>query len=222
MILEGADFIDLGAYSSRPGADEVSPTEEINRLLPVLIALRKAFPTTLFSIDTFRASVAKAALEEGAHMINDISAGNLDPAMISTVGEYPVPYIAMHMQENQRTCKTTLPMKMCSKKSCASFPKKLRPVMQAGIKDIILDPGFGFGKSVEHNYQLLHRFEYFQVFGVPVLAGVSRKSMIYRVLNITAAEALNGSTVLHTVAIQKKHNYLGSMTSKLQKNVFVY
>ena len=204
MILEGADFIDLGAYSSRPGADEVSPTEEINRLLPVLIALRKAFPTTLFSIDTFRASVAKAALEEGAHMINDISAGNLDPEMISTVGEYPVPYIAMHMQGKPKDMQNNPSYEDVFQEIMRFFSQKIKACNAAGIKDIILDPGFGFGKSVEHNYQLLHRFEYFQVFGVPVLAGVSRKSMIYRVLNITAAEALNGSTVLHTVAIQKK------------------
>ena len=208
MITEGADFIDLGAYSSRPGAEEVSPTEEIKRLIPVLIALRKEFTTTLFSIDTFRANVAKAALEEGAHMINDISTGNLDPAMISTVGQYSVPYIVMHMQGKPKDMQNNPSYEDVFQEIMRFFSQKINACYAAGIKDVILDPGFGFGKSVEHNYHLLHRFEHFQAFGLPVLAGVSRKSMIYRVLGITAAEVLNGSTVLHTVALQKKAQLL--------------
>ena len=208
MISEGADFIDLGAYSSRPGAEEVSTAEEIDRLLPVLIALRKAFPSTLFSIDTFRASVAKAALDEGAHMINDISAGNLDPSMMSTVGQYPVPYIAMHMQGKPKDMQNNPSYEDVFQEIMRFFSEKINACYAAGIKDVILDPGFGFGKSVEHNYHLLYRFEHFQAFELPILAGVSRKSMIYRVLDITADQALNGTTVLHTVALQKKAQLL--------------
>lgn len=204
MIAEGADFIDLGAYSSRPGAEEVSPTEEIDRLLPVLIVLRKQFPTTLFSIDTFRANVAKAALEEGAHMINDISAGNLDPAMLSTVGKYPVPYIAMHMQGKPKDMQNAPSYEDVYQEIMRFFSEKINACYAAGINDVILDPGFGFGKTVEHNYHLLDRFERFQDFKLPVLAGVSRKSMIYKVLDTTPEESLNGTTVLHTVALIKK------------------
>ena len=204
MITQGADFIDLGAYSSRPGAEELSPSEEINRLLPVLIALRKEFPTTLFSIDTFRAQVAKAALEEGAHMINDISAGNLDTEMLSTVGQYSVPYIAMHMQGQPKDMQSNPTYEDVYQSIMRFFSEKIDACYAAGIQDVILDPGFGFGKTLEHNYHLLHRLEYFQAFKLPVLAGVSRKSMIYKVLEITPAEALNGTTVLHAVALQKK------------------
>ncbi len=204
MIIEGADFIDLGAYSSRPGAEEVSPTEEIDRLLPVLIALRKQFPTTLFSIDTFRANVAKAALEEGAHMINDISAGNLDPAMLTTVGKYPAPYIAMHMQGKPKDMQNAPSYEDVYQEIMRFFSEKINACYAAGINDVILDPGFGFGKTIAHNYHLLHRFERFQDFKLPVLAGVSRKSMIYKILGTTPEEALNGTTVLHTVALMKK------------------
>lgn len=204
MISEGADFVDLGAYSSRPGAEEVSTEEELDRLLPVLIALRKQFPTALFSIDTFRAKVAKAALEEGAHMINDISAGNLDPGMLSTVGQYPVPYIAMHMQGKPKDMQNAPSYEDVYKEIMHFFSAKINACYAAGINDVILDPGFGFGKTIEHNYHLLDRFERFQDFNLPVLAGVSRKSMIYKVLDTTPEEALNGTTVLHTVALMKK------------------
>lgn len=204
MISEGADFIDLGAYSSRPGAEEVSTAEELDRLLPVLIALRKQFPTALFSIDTFRAKVAKAALEEGAHMINDISAGNLDPAMLSTVGKHPVPYIAMHMQGKPKDMQNAPSYEDVYQEIMRFFSEKINACYAAGINDVILDPGFGFGKTIAHNYHLLHRFERFQDFKLPVLAGVSRKSMIYKVLGTTPEEALNGTTVLHTVALMKK------------------
>ncbi len=204
MLSDGADFIDLGAYSSRPGAEEVSEEEELNRLLPVLLALRKEFPQALFSIDTFRAKVAKAALEEGAHMINDISAGNMDANMLATVGQYKVPYIAMHMQGKPKTMQAAPSYTDVYQEIMHFFSEKIKACYAAGINDVILDPGFGFGKTIEHNYHLLHRFEHFQAFDLPVLAGVSRKSMIYRVLGTTPDEALNGTTVLHTIAMLKK------------------
>lgn len=204
MLEEGADFIDVGAYSSKPGAAEVSETEELKRLLPVLTALRKTFPTTLFSIDTFRSKVAQAALDMGAHMINDISAGNLDNKMLSTMGQYPVPYIAMHMQGKPKNMQDAPSYQDVFIEVMRFFSDKIAACTAAGINDIIIDPGFGFGKTIEHNYHLLSRFEQFQNFNVPVLAGVSRKSMIYRVLEASPKEALNGTTVLHTVALMKK------------------
>ena len=208
MLEDGADFIDLGAYSSRPGAKEVEAAEEIKRLLPILVALKKHFPKALFSIDTFRASVAKAALEEGAHMINDISAGNLDPNMLKTVGKFTVPYIAMHMQGQPKDMQNAPSYTDVYQEIMNFFSEKIAECYAAGIKDVILDPGFGFGKTIAHNYHLLHRFEHFQAFNLAVLAGVSRKSMIYRVLDTTPEEALNGTTVLHTVALQKKAQLL--------------
>ena len=208
MLHDGADFIDLGAYSSRPGADDVSEQEELNRLIPVLEVLLKKFPEALFSIDTFRAKVAQEALDRGAHMINDISAGNLDDQMLMTVGKYPVPYIAMHMQGTPQNMQDQPQYQDPFAEISLFFSEKIQACNAAGINDVILDPGFGFGKKVEHNYHILQRLEHLQQFNVPVLAGVSRKSMIYKVLETTAEEALNGTTVLHTVALMKKAQLL--------------
>ena len=208
MLHDGADFIDLGAYSSRPGADDVSEQEELNRLIPVLEVLLKKFPEALFSIDTFRAKVTQEALDRGAHMINDISAGNLDDQMLMTVGKYPVPYIAMHMQGTPQNMQDQPQYQDPFAEISLFFSEKIQACNAAGINDVILDPGFGFGKKVEHNYHILQRLEHLQQFNVPVLAGVSRKSMIYKVLETTAEEALNGTTVLHTVALMKKAQLL--------------
>ena len=208
MLEEGADFIDLGAYSSRPGADNVSENEEQNRLLTVLENLLKQFPEALFSIDTFRSQVAKEALDRGAHMINDISAGNLDAKMLATVGKYSVPYIAMHMQGTPQDMQNAPHYNDPFAEIAQFFSEKIQACYAAGINDVILDPGFGFGKSIQHNYHLLKRFEHLQQFNIPVLAGVSRKSMIYKTLDTTPDEALNGTTVLHTVALMKKAQLL--------------
>lgn len=208
LLQEGADFIDLGAYSSRPGAKEVSEEEELRRLIPVLEELRLAFPAALFSIDTFRAKVARESLDRGAAMINDISAGNLDDQMLSTVGGYSVPYIAMHMQGKPKTMQDNPTYTDVFSEMMYFFSTKITDCQKAGIQDVILDPGFGFGKTTGHNFSLLKEFDRFQAFNSPVLAGVSRKSMIYKTLNINAAEALNGTTVLHTVALLKKAQLL--------------
>ena len=208
MLEQGADFIDLGAYSSKPGATDVSASEEMKRLLPVLESLLKHFPNALFSIDTFRASVAHEALELGAHMINDISAGLLDSKMLTTVGKYPVPYIAMHMQGSPKDMQKEPKYEDVFAEVTHFFSARIQRCYAAGINDVILDPGFGFGKTVQHNYALLQRFENFQQFQLPVLAGVSRKSMIYKILDSSPEAALNGTSVLHTVALMKKAQIL--------------
>ena len=208
MMQEGADFIDLGAYSSRPGAEEISETEELNRLLPILEKLKAHFPKTLFSIDTFRSKVAQEALDRGASMINDISAGNLDPKMIPTVARYRVPFIAMHMQGKPSNMQENPSYEDLFSELMHFFSKKIDECYAAGINDVILDPGFGFGKTLNDNYHILERLESFQQFNTPLLAGVSRKSMIYKALEITAEEALNGTTVLNTVALMKKAQFL--------------
>ena len=208
MLEQGADFIDLGAYSSKPGATDVSESEEKKRLLPVLEALLKHFPNALFSIDTFRSSVAHEALELGAHMINDISAGLLDSEMLTTVGKYPVPYIAMHMQGTPKEMQKEPKYEDVFAEVAHFFSERIQMCYAAEINDVILDPGFGFGKTVQHNYALLQRFQNFQQFKLPVLAGVSRKSMIYKILDSSPEAALNGTTVLHTIALMKKAQIL--------------
>lgn len=208
MINDGADFIDIGAYSSRPGAAEVTFEEERKRLIPVLEALVNKFPTILLSIDTFRASIAKEALDVGAALINDISAGSLDDKMIDVIQTYNVPYIAMHMQGIPKTMQKKPTYKDIIGDLMHFFSTKIAELKNKGISDIIIDPGFGFGKTLEQNYILLRQFDLFQEFGVPVLAGVSRKSMIYKLLEKTPQEALNGTTVLHTVALMKKAQFL--------------
>lgn len=208
MLVDGTDFIDMGACSSRPGAEEVSEEEELGRLLPILEKARKEFPDALFSIDTYRASVAQKALEIGAHMINDISAGEMDSEMLQTVGQFPVPYIAMHMQETPKTMQKQPQYDDVVSDVIHFFSTKIGQCKNAGIDDIILDPGFGFGKTTHHNFKLLQQLEQFHLFHLPIVVGVSRKSMIYKTLDTSPAEALNGTTVLHTVALQKKAQML--------------
>lgn len=208
MLVDGADFIDVGACSSRPGAEEVSEEEELGRLLPMLEKARKEFPDALFSIDTYRASVAQKALEIGAHMINDISAGEMDSEMLQTVGQFPVPYIAMHMQGTPKTMQKQPQYDDVVSDVIYFFSKKIGQCKNAGIDDVILDPGFGFGKTAHHNFKLLQQLEQFHLFHLPIVVGVSRKSMIYKTLNTSPSEALNGTTVLHTVALQKKAQLL--------------
>lgn len=209
MLSDGADFIDLGACSSKPGAEAVSEAEEMQRLLPTLEELCKRYPTALFSIDTFRATVAKESLELGAAMINDISAGNLDANMLATVGQYKAPYIAMHMQGTPENMQNNPNYENDIVETLIYFfSQKIKAAYAAGINDIILDPGFGFGKTIAHNYKMLKHFDHFQVLGQPLLAGVSRKSMIYKLLESSPEEALNGTSVAHTLALQKGANIL--------------
>jgi len=203
MIGEGAVFIDLGAYSTRPGAAEVSEEEEIKRLVPVVKTLAKRFPEAILSIDTFRAKVAEATVFEGAHLINDISAGELDRRMIETVVRLKVPYVFMHMKGSPQTMTKLSQYENVTNEVFSYLSAKIDQLRQAGITDLILDPGFGFAKTIEHNYQLLNQMEIFRSFNVPVLAGLSRKTMIWKVLGIENKDALNGTTVLNTVALTK-------------------
>jgi dihydropteroate synthase len=200
---EGAAFIDIGAYSSRPGADEVTTDEELKRIIPAIEAISKRFPEAKLSIDTFRAKVAKESIEAGAHIINDISGGNLDEQMFETVAALNVPYILMHMQGTPQTMQQKPVYKNIGLEVVDYLTGKLSTLKALGVKDIILDPGFGFAKNTTHNYQLFNQLENLDVFGLPVLVGISRKSMIYKLLGTTAEEALNGTTVLNTIALQK-------------------
>jgi dihydropteroate synthase len=207
-IQEGSDFLDLGGYSTRPGAEHISIEEEINRVLPALKAIKKHFPDTLLSIDTFRAEVADAAVAEGADLINDISAGNLDPNMLPLVAKLGVPYIAMHLKGAPQTMQTQTDYKALLPEILGYFSAKIEQFRKLGIKDVIIDPGFGFAKTREQNFEVLRNLKSFQQLGLPVLAGVSRKSMIYKTLDTSAEEALNGTTALNMFALTQGANIL--------------
>jgi dihydropteroate synthase len=208
MLTEGADFLDLGAYSSRPGADDISMQEETDRLLPVVEAIVKKFPEAVLSIDTFRAPVAEAAINAGAHIINDISGGQLDEDMFATVARLQVPYILMHMKGNPKTMNQLAVYDDVFTEVYDYFADKHYRLKQLGVHDIVIDPGFGFAKRPEHSYMLMNRMQDLKMLGLPILAGISRKKMIYGLLNITAAEALNGTTALNTIALTKGANIL--------------
>lgn len=203
MLSEGATFIDIGAYSSKPSAEFVTEAEEIERIVPVIELILKHFPHALLSIDTFRAEVAKASIESGAAIINDISAGELDDKMFDVIAAYNVPYIMMHMRGNPQTMQTLTQYNDIVKEMLFYFSEKVKKARSLGINDLILDPGFGFAKTTDQNYEVLQKMELFNLLELPVLAGVSRKSMIYKTLNNTAQEALNGTTVLNTIALTK-------------------
>lgn len=203
MLFDGATFIDIGAYSSKPSAEFVSEQEEIDRIVPVIESILKHFPKTLLSIDTFRAEVAKISIENGAAIINDISAGELDDKMFAVVAQYNVPYIMMHMRGNPQTMPSLTHYDDIIKEMLLYFSEKVKKARSLGINDLILDPGFGFAKTTDQNYDVLQKMELFNLLELPVLAGVSRKSMIYKTLNNTPQEALNGTTVLNTIALTK-------------------
>jgi len=208
MIFEGATFIDIGGYSSRPGASEVSIDEETNRVIPVVELILKNFPNALISVDTFRCEVARKSIEAGASIINDISAGHSDENMIPTVGELGVPYIMMHMRGTPKTMQQNTDYEDLAKDINFYFAERIAKAHEAKINDIIVDPGFGFAKTLEQNFELLNKMELLQIIGKPVLAGVSRKSMIYKTLNTTSENALNGTTALNMVALQKEAKIL--------------
>lgn len=204
ILDEGAGIIDIGAYSSRPNAKNVSPHEEMERLRMGLEILRKTHPGAVISVDTFRADVARMCVEEyGVAIINDIAAGEMDTDMFRTVAELNVPYIMMHMQGTPQNMQKHPHYDNVLKEVFLYFAQKVQQLRDLGMKDIILDPGFGFGKTVEHNYELLAHLEEFRVFELPLLVGVSRKSMIYRLLGGTPQDALNGTTVLDTICLLK-------------------
>jgi len=203
MINEGAAILDIGGQSTKPGSDRLSAEEELQRVLSAIQQIKEKFPDTFISIDTYHSTVAKEAVAVGADMVNDISAGEMDKQMISTVAALHVPYIAMHMKGTPETMQQKPAYEDVAKEVVDYFIQKLNECKQAGITDSIIDPGFGFGKTIQHNFQLLKKLEAFQIFYVPVLAGLSRKSTIWKTLNTTPEEALNGTTVLNTIALRK-------------------
>lgn len=203
MLSEGATFIDVGAYSSKPNAAFVSEEEEISRLIPIIEILIKKFPNILLSVDTFRSEVAKKAVENGVALVNDISAGMLDDKMIETVAKLQVPYIMMHTRGNPQTMQSLTNYEDIVKEMIFYFSERIKFARSFGLNDIIIDAGFGFAKTLEQNYEVLQKLELFSMLELPLLVGISRKSMIYKTLENSAAEALNGTTVLNTIALQK-------------------
>jgi dihydropteroate synthase len=201
MLADGADILDIGGQSTRPGSKRVDEDEELKRVLPVIEAIKKKYPDSILSIDTYHSKVASEAVHAGASIVNDISAGKMDENMIATVSALHVPYIAMHLKGTPETMQENPQYDDVLKEVLDFFIEKIDECKKAGIKDIIIDPGFGFGKTVEHNFQLLKSLQTFNMLGKPVLAGLSRKGTIYKTLNITAAEALNGTTCLNTIAL---------------------
>ena len=203
MLNEGADFIDVGAYSSKPNAEFVSEEEEISRIIPVVNLVQKHFPEIILSIDTFRAGVAKICIENGAAIINDISAGELDDKMLETIAKYQVPYIMMHMKGTPQTMQTFTQYDDIIKEMLFYFSERIAAARALGINDLIVDPGFGFAKTLEQNYAVMKKMELFQMLELPLLVGISRKSMIYKTLETNAESALNGTTFLNTIALTK-------------------
>lgn len=203
MLLDGAAFIDIGAYSSKPNAEFVSEKEEISRIVPVVDLILKQFPETLLSIDTFRSKVAKATIDMGAAIINDISAGKLDDNMFEVVGKYNVPYIMMHLRGNPKTMQSLTNYDDIVKEILFYFSERVAEARRFGINDLILDPGFGFAKTTDQNFEVFQKMELFKMLELPLLIGVSRKSMIYKTLDTKIEKALNGTTILNTLALTK-------------------
>ncbi|GAB4018460.1 dihydropteroate synthase [Spirosoma koreense] len=203
MLNDGATFLDVGGYSTRPGAAEVSPAEEADRVLPVIEAILTYFPDALLSVDTFRASVARQAVEAGAALINDVAGGTLDPAMFGTVAELKVPYVLMHLRGTPQTMQSLATYQNVVTEVIDELGLRLAELRSLGVNDIILDPGFGFAKTPTQNFALLSRLDALALFDEPLLIGLSRKTTIWKTLGINADEALNGTTVLNTIALQK-------------------
>ena len=202
IVSEGADFIDVGAYSSRPNADDVSADEEWRRLANCFEIINKYYPDIPVSVDTFRAEVARKSVEQGgAAIINDISGGELDESMFETVADLHVPYILMHMQGTPQNMQVAPSYKDVTEDVITYLSGRLNKLRQLGVADVIIDPGFGFGKTLEHNYELFSNLDKFKIFELPILVGISRKSMIYRLIGGTPAESLNGTSVLNTLAV---------------------
>lgn len=203
MLKAGADILDVGGHSTRPGADTVPESEEVARVVPAVQAIISAFPQAIISVDTYRTKVAQRSLEAGAALLNDVTAGEADPQMPWLAADQQVPYIIMHKQGHFKTMQKNPVYKDVVLEVFDYLNQKIHDYRQMGVHDLIADPGFGFGKSLEHNYQLLRHFDYFRALGVPLLAGLSRKSMINKVLGTKAEDALNGTTVLHSIVLQK-------------------
>ncbi|MFP4289526.1 MAG: dihydropteroate synthase [Bacteroidales bacterium] len=208
LLSEGADILDVGAVSTRPGSMLVKPEKELTRLLPSLETVLENFPRAIVSVDTYNSSVASKAVEMGAHIINDISGGTIDEKMFETIARLQVPYVLMHILGLPENMQQDPNYKDPVKDIIRYFAERIRKLRDLGIHDIIIDPGFGFGKNLEDNYKLLDQLEYFQMFELPVMVGFSRKSMINKVLSVGPRQALNGTTALNTIALQKGANIL--------------
>ena len=203
MLSDGATFIDIGAYSSRPNAEHISETEELSRLLPIIQLLVKEFPSIILSIDTFRSKIAHEAIEAGASLINDISGGNLDDNMFSTIAKLQVPYIMMHMVGTPQNMQSNVTYDDLLKDIILYFSKKIFELRQLGVNDLIIDPGFGFSKTLDQNFELLQKMQLLNTFKLPILAGLSRKSMLHKLLNTSADKALNATTAVNMIALNQ-------------------
>ncbi|MEZ4945231.1 MAG: dihydropteroate synthase [Cyclobacteriaceae bacterium] len=203
MITDGADFIDVGGYSSRPGAKDVTQEEELERVLSVIKVIVKNFPESILSIDTFRSEVARQAIEEGALMVNDISGGALDNKMFDLIARHHIPYILMHMKGTPQTMKSMAEYENLISEMLDYFHPRLHQLHQMGVADIMIDPGFGFAKTIAHNFELLKQLELLKILNKPMVIGLSRKSMIWKTLDTNPENALNGTTVLNTIALLK-------------------
>lgn len=208
MLNDGADILDIGGYSTRPGAAEVSEQEETDRVLLAIETILKEFPEAIISVDTFRSSVAKVGVEAGAAIINDVSGGLLDDEMFTTVAKLRVPYILMHMRGTPQTMSELTNYENLLAEVCAELQAQLAKLKALGVADVIIDPGFGFAKTIAQNYEMLKNLSYFERFNLPILAGLSRKSMIYKALGSTAKDALNGTTALNMVALTQGAKFL--------------
>ncbi len=220
MLDDGADIIDIGAISSKPGSKFLNYKEEKERLKPLLSEILKQFPKQIFSLDTFRSEIAKWAVQEyNISIINDISAGNLDPKMFKTIAELQVPYIIMHMQGTPQNMQSNPTYNNITQEIIVYFSKKINELKELAVHDVIIDPGFGFGKTIKHNYQLINELDSFKIFDNLLLAGVSKKSMIQKVLNTNANDSLNGTSILNTIAVSKGANIIRVHDVKEAKEV---
>lgn len=208
MLNDGADILDLGAQSTRPGSERISADDELDKLLPTIQIILKKFPSAIISIDTYHSKVAEETVNAGASIVNDISGGNMDAQMITTVGKLNVPYICMHMKGTPETMQQNPVYENLIREVLDFFIAKTEECKTAGIKDVIIDPGFGFGKTISHNFELLKNLPVFKMLDKPIMAGLSRKSTIYKTLGISVDESLNGTTVLNTLALQNGANIL--------------
>ena len=208
IYLEGAKIIDIGACSSKPGSKPIEENKEIDKLLEAIKIIKETSPNLIISVDTFRANVARECIKHGAHIINDISAGELDSKMLETIVELNVPYVMMHMQGKPLDMQENPQYANIIDEIIKFFEKKILLLNEKGFKKIIIDPGLGFGKNIQHNYQIVNNIEEFHTLGYPLLIGASRKSMIYKLLDISAVEALNGTTIINTIALLKKTSIL--------------
>lgn len=208
MLAEGATFLDVGGYSTRPGATDISPAEEADRVLPAIEAILDSFPNALISVDTFRASVARQAVESGACLINDVAGGTLDADMFATVADLGVPYVLMHLRGTPQTMQSLATYENVITEVMDELAVRLAELRALGVKDVLLDPGFGFAKTIAQNFTLLSQLEAFQPFNEPLLVGLSRKTTIWKTLGISEEEALNGTTVLNTLALAKGSSIL--------------